>query len=337
MGCWCETCGITQLPINAGDKVRLFVLVAQDDYRFHEGGAGGGGTCYATDRWSPIGPAIQGEYDDYGGVENIVENEDSKMIFNILKEGWVNPKSEHEWDKVPAAKDLSLSDMLAYIERDRGKIKTIGRGTRHLGAMMVLEDVYQAMVKFNPIEAHHMVRYHYKYKPALDILRHDLKEWYDSTVEICKSQAETAKSKKPADKKLQELYDRVMDLDLGKFFGFREDGNKAFKPVLQALAKEGLPFDHERVQRVAQSALDFTNFSRGMYLARKQWIPQSGKGGQNNDLDIYSAINQATSKIIAEREKQHEEDGGEKRDENGYYPYQIEHNLEEDKNAQKGK
>src|SRR5579885_552791 len=152
MGCWCETCGVTQLPINAGDKVRVFVMISQDSYAFDDGGFGGGGTCYTTDRWAPIGPPIRGEYDDYGGVENIVMDDAAKIVEERLRAGWVPLTSKHEWDKIPDK--LELSDYLHYIERDRGKLEERGK-THHIGLMFVLEDIYQTMVGFDTIEAHH--------------------------------------------------------------------------------------------------------------------------------------------------------------------------------------
>lgn len=151
MGCWAETDGITQLPINCGDKVRVFVILHQDSYPFHEGGEGGGGTCYSNDRWSPLGPAIQGKYNDYGGVEDIVYDDNAKMVETILRSGWVQPKTSHEWDKVPELDKMKLEDFLEFIERDRGKADCEHRGVKHLGLMMVLEEqneleIYQAII-----------------------------------------------------------------------------------------------------------------------------------------------------------------------------------------------
>lgn len=325
MGCWCETCGITQLPINAGDKVRLFVLVSQDSYAFHKGGLGGGGTCYSNDRWAPLGPPIQGEYDDYGGIENIVHDDDAKLTFNRIMEGWVEPEVEHEWDKVPEAKDLTLEDVIHLIERDRAKFHPKTRSEQHLGLMMVHEEVYQAMINHNPVDAHHYCKGHYRYMPIRDMLTRELKEWYNGQLDLQKLKANSAKE--------EELFRLISDLSDGRFFsGYKEDGMRVFKNSFMALAKEQLSFDHERVQKVAASALDLSVFNRGMYLARKQWMPQSGKGGQNNDLDIYRAITKAAVKVMDEQDARYSEDwdGGERLP-NGYYKYQVDHNLEDEK------
>lgn len=344
MGCWCETCGVTQLPINAGDKVRVFVMTSEEGYFFSKGGAGGGGTCYSTDRWSPIGPPVQGEYDDYGGVEKIVNDDNAKMVESILAKGWVPLTKENDWDEVP--KKLELGDYLHYIERDRGKFQPRTSKEQHLGIMFVLEDVYQAMVKFDSIEAHHYYDERtYEYMPMSKGFMIEFKDWYNHQLEREKSRKELKGS---AD--IDKLYDVLADMDGGRLFGsYRDNGLKAFKKPLQALAVEEVPFEDKRVQKLVKSAMEMLMFQVGMTRARKQWMPQSGKGAQQNDLDIYQVINKASEKIIAKREKEYDDDGQEPVDANGYTPWQLEHNAtrlkemakepskSKGKNAKKGK
>lgn len=61
MGCWNHTCAITKLPIFHTDPVYVFLLVKQEpnNYRTHP-----------TSFWAPIPYYFEGEYNDYGGVEN---------------------------------------------------------------------------------------------------------------------------------------------------------------------------------------------------------------------------------------------------------------------------
>lgn len=340
MGCWCETCGVTQLPINAGDKVRVFVMTSEENYAFSKGGAGGGGTCYANDRWAPIGPPVQGEYDDYGGVENIVDDDAARMVESTIAKGWVPLTSEHEWDKIPDK--LGLSDYLGYIERDRGKFKPENRKEQHLGLMFVLEDVYQAMANFDSIEAHHYYEERtYEYMSMSKGLTIDLKKWYEGQVRM----AEFREAKETA-----HLYELMADMDNGRIFSsYRDDGLKPFKKLLQGFAVDKTPFEDKRVQKAIQACLEMLRFQISMTRARKQWMPQSGKGAQQNDLDIYQAINEASAKVISKREAEYDADGREPRDENGYTSWMIEHNeaaakeqskepsKKKSKNAKKGK
>ena len=82
MGCWNETCGLTQMPIEGGDPVRLFLLVQDSHPRTKE-------DCmmhYSTDMWRPFGLPLKGTYDEYGRIENIEEDVLSDFLLESLKE-----------------------------------------------------------------------------------------------------------------------------------------------------------------------------------------------------------------------------------------------------------
>ncbi len=69
MGCWNGTCGVSRLPIQAGDPIVLFPLLLElpNLERFEMGG----GFCYAHDLAQPLTPGIRGVYNDYGGIEDL--------------------------------------------------------------------------------------------------------------------------------------------------------------------------------------------------------------------------------------------------------------------------
>lgn len=64
MGCWNETCFLTRLPIHHGDPVSMILVV--------ENGDGYRNTCHANGYYRPICLPLHGEYDDYGGIEEIL-------------------------------------------------------------------------------------------------------------------------------------------------------------------------------------------------------------------------------------------------------------------------
>ena len=75
MGCWNETCFISNLPIRHGDEVYLFVLAPISAVNQE------GPLCNPDDRYIPVGFPIAGEYDDYGGIKNIQYNLHLKEYF----------------------------------------------------------------------------------------------------------------------------------------------------------------------------------------------------------------------------------------------------------------
>lgn len=81
MGCWNGTCGVSQLPIHCGDKVKLILLKKSV---YIEDSVKGGGFCYSNGLFEPYYLPISGEYNDYGTIENIVDQED-KHFNNLSK------------------------------------------------------------------------------------------------------------------------------------------------------------------------------------------------------------------------------------------------------------
>lgn len=312
MGCWNETCGISQLPIHVGDKIRAFILLDNT----YKGRLEGGGTCYSSGEWAPFGISISGEYNDYGGIENIIENDITHLMLETLREGWVIEKEDAQrWDIPTDSKKLKLSDVLNAIERSCAKYNSFTRKGTPIGIMYVLEDVYQSMMNFNPIRAHY---YHsnYDYKPVRDAYNQDIKTWY---IENLNSYLES-----PSDRMLFRL-----SLSDDNLFYIRDNAMvHLFKNQFLHLIEAKTPFENAKIQFLCENFWEIIHFNSIMQHLRKLWHPQAGKGSQDSDLEIYKRLQTAVSNIIIKREKELAKDGGnEKIDENGYFPYMLEHNA----------
>lgn len=79
MGHYNETCGISQMPITAGDPVRMFLIV-ENKY-----GDTGPALSYNSELWKPFGLPLRGTYDEYGGLENIQEDALSDYLLETIK------------------------------------------------------------------------------------------------------------------------------------------------------------------------------------------------------------------------------------------------------------
>lgn len=78
MGSWNGTCGISKMPIQYGDRVKLVLLKPTNHYRSVSTGSG---FCDASDMYTPICLPITGEYNDYGCIENIDEQPE---LFDLI-------------------------------------------------------------------------------------------------------------------------------------------------------------------------------------------------------------------------------------------------------------
>lgn len=87
MGCWNATDGLTQLAIHADAPVRLILITGNP-----HGDVGGGGYCYSTGLYEPFGLPIKGVYDDYGCIDEIVEDLNTDFIVRWFEERYKEGK-----------------------------------------------------------------------------------------------------------------------------------------------------------------------------------------------------------------------------------------------------
>lgn len=187
MGCWNETCGITQMPICAGDKVRMFLIVrdrySDDSYDVCH--------SYTTDLWKPFGIPLKGIYDEYGRIENIEEDAMSDFLLESIKEmiievpnrmGKVFKREELDWATVidfltdeglKIANPFDVANITKRLDEILAKVKALvpdlpengwsserskmadeqkemvasSRAITTMYHMMVHEDVYQALTR----------------------------------------------------------------------------------------------------------------------------------------------------------------------------------------------
>lgn len=329
MGCWCETDSVTQLPINYGNKVRLFILVEQNGI---DGGRVTGtasGTCYTDELWYPIGPAIQGKYDDYGSLEKIKKDHASEVILELLSKDMSISKEEDDGDGSEETETSDLEELVKLVERGKAVYKTrvdslYGRTSR-LGTFMVLEDVYQAMIKYDPIMAQHDYdRKAFFYKPKSEALKAFVHGWYK------KALAKFLEYENQADAIVDLVFKLIESEGYSSIFAdWRTGSYTYYKFKLLDCIKNKVPYEDAGVQLMLDAVLEMALFSQSMTESRKQWIPQTGKGSQSNELDIYEHLAKATNKIIKKRRRQEARDGIETLNKDGYSPYMLEHNEKE--------
>ena len=77
MGCWNETCGLTNLPIFNGEKTCAVIIEELRPYNK---------SCLSAENWCPIGPAIWGNYSGYGYIEDIPDEEEVKNFYRQVME-----------------------------------------------------------------------------------------------------------------------------------------------------------------------------------------------------------------------------------------------------------
>ena len=141
MGSWNGTCMISNLPIMSGDKIKLVLLQP----RFSSKKFVCSGYCYSTGLMTPLFLPIEGEYNDYGMIENIVEDWNFKLIEDYFKRKFSQIYGGYENQPI---KDFTLTDILSSIER--GNLKVIKNGEEdyaelNLAFTMIRKDVWDGI------------------------------------------------------------------------------------------------------------------------------------------------------------------------------------------------
>ena len=259
MGCWNESCGLTGLPVTDGLKCRYMIIRkvkrSKDDHAVY----------YPFDIFQPVSILVEGEYDDYGGVEletevaaaffesltaSRVEFAEATMHGNIRINGneYTLPVDSYHW----FARDDSFQMLNKLPLRDSRK--TLGQSQKETLAKVV--KVADETVRRSAIYGSFLGGY-----------------------EI--SQA-FGRMEMPQPPVFSYLNDRLMaaiaPLPKEEINRLLDDGEK---PDLDAILAKLPPPDLSRVPEFAQPMLDLTRILYGMVILRKQLCPTGGAGSQS--------------------------------------------------------
>lgn len=146
MGYWNETCNISKLPIFEEEEIVVILL-----RELNEAKESSPRTSYATDKYTPLGFPIYGEYNDYGSIKNISNYEKVLEYLNTLKithkdedkgieEEFSLENSEEKleefMDIVLNGNNFCLKNDCMYIEKDK------------IRGMMIKKSLYDRLLTF---------------------------------------------------------------------------------------------------------------------------------------------------------------------------------------------
>lgn len=117
MGCWNETCMLTDLPIYEGETVGAVLLIKKNNM---------GKTYYPNDMWEPISPIIYGTYNGYGEITDI-DLDTQRQILDIFRFAEQNNRAKFvtRQDELPEKpyhlfleSDTTLNEILGMAKDD---------------------------------------------------------------------------------------------------------------------------------------------------------------------------------------------------------------------------
>jgi hypothetical protein len=287
MGCWHGTCGLTNLAIHAGEPIRLFVI---------RGGwaVEPSGFSYPGDGWVPVGPALKGAYDDYGGIEKVEDAWHIGAMLDELNPDIVAKKSEPGLGNAVKT-PLGLDAFLEQLERDRLAL----RDKSKLGLFMVHEFAYRAAIAPAP----------------------GVSPW-DRAVPADAMRAEGLLAIEWMGKNRKKIKERLSFMELSLFKGdIPTKSERGFNPFVQALSaahesreqfgwmREALLAalgDPAAAEGVVADLAEFFSFRTAMVSLRRAWAPQAGKGSQDDNRAHARAMAEATIAYVDAKRRDEE-------------------------------
>lgn len=298
---------ISQLPIHAGEPIRLFLLErnAYEELK-------GGGFCSHNDVFKPLSYALRGVYDDYGSIEKVEESETSDLLLtyfkNITEESSLINTDKR--DKVTADEitvdyltreverghlyHIKKTDLETYItdmlgkEKDYDKQEKLGDEMRRysakekgvFAAVMIREDVYQLAIS-SVLKAKN-----WRGENCADIVDAQIKKFIEARQTILGITD-------PHDKMLAVL--RLSD-DTKLFGGFSTEhlSFRFYSEIISRLIDPAEVIDgrEEKLMAVVAKTKEYMAFTWFLSMTRKAWMPQSGAGSQQGWYgDDFTAFN----------------------------------------------
>lgn len=291
MGCWNETCSISNLPILCGDKVKL-VFLRQGMNK--NGTLGVSGYTYPTDVLEPIFFPISGEYNDYGTIDEIKEDWNSKLILSYFKD-MCGDTITIDGDMV--IKYWTLIDVICGIERGGcygNAITYINKKNNTVTKLdhsfvIIREDIWDSCVLIgangeftNPLRN--------KENWADESLRYTVKGdiWADGSFDIYINHLRVL-----ANDTINGLYSYIPC----NIFIF--DGNNSTylsSYLYRAFCQENL-LDDVLIADFKKQWFEFKMINRSLSSLRKGWMIQPGAGSQHSDWAQHKALAETIIKI----------------------------------------
>lgn len=151
MGCWNETCAISNLPIRAGDPT-YFIMLTRTPWEHKDGSTG----CYYNDHWFLRSLPVLGEYDDYGKIEEWKKDWIHDLIIEQFKLDLVNKdqNQREETINIPAQnlENITFDNILDWLREGNVKVRSgIGGGRKELDVVkcLVRKDVWDMLLQMS--------------------------------------------------------------------------------------------------------------------------------------------------------------------------------------------
>jgi len=311
MGCWNQTCVVSNLHITAGQKVAMFLLV--QNHHESEG-------FYYPDVLNKLCPfPFYGEYDDYGAAENCHGLMLNQVVAAVQSQLVEFDLGENQYHDIAVKRDgFDINVLFEADHEDRLFVDTIYGRKLKVTPVMIHQTVFDGIINDWTREHHYFTGYgtndqkfHTREYKFSDVVA-DLPAWIARASDAVKQDTKFSNiggyGLRYALMKLFDRNDPEQNLaaDWFRTLDSHYTPSALFEiaDVLHDLLKTGSAEDTLAVMTELLKGLWLNSF---MTHTRKFWSRQSGLGSQNNDQAAYRVLINSMTKALDDELRESEE------------------------------
>lgn len=294
MGCWNQTCGLTQLHIRAGEPV--LVLALSTSHR--------DSLCYTTPFFTPFPVPFYSTYNDYGSGEDS-SGVGLQLTLDYIQSHLVEiDQGDNRFHDIPVTKTGFGEDMFwEAIHEQRLQISGYGEKSWYIGMVMIKQSVFDHLVENYQFEtydydANTRKSTYYKYKfgdilAGVPEIADMLLNTTDSTILRmslrCVDGINMEEDGSPRKLSSDKYNYAASWLDDGGSH-LKHGGGWSSQIINRAIETRSREGDRAGMIELLNDHLKLLFIDSVMMHTRKFWSPQAGAGSQNAMHDGYRAL-----------------------------------------------
>lgn len=292
MGCWNKTCGLSNLPIIAGEPVYVFVLEKHDPkYSTSQ--------CESTWLYKPAMIPFYAEYNDYGAGENC-SGIGLDILMNNIRDVLIEmPQGENVYHDIPIVRSgFTVKNFFESVLESRLFMKNAHGNAVNIDFVMFRKDIVDYVLNNYQIETYYQNNYvATKFQDLVNDIPTLIKliaENIDKTVPYFVLENMLHKHK----------------LLIMKFMRFDNYENSRIFSGLDQLLDNNCE-NQQRLEEILTDVLKFMWINMYMTHVRKTWMPAGHEGSQSDERNAYRMLIAATSAVLDLKDHEDAEMNGE--------------------------
>lgn len=303
MGSWNHTCALTNLPVFSGEPVYVLMLLEgarYDQYKGHH--------CYPNCYYHPLPIFFEGDYNDYGGVENC-KGDYLPFLLEKIKDKLIEfDLGENKYHDVPVKKDnFDVNQLFEADHESRLYTEThdfdkeAGVMQKRLSHIVIRKNVLDSFLKkykisyASQITGYRDIRLNFEeaVKMQMDSFRSsNLKRRIDNINLIIESRKSLFKDTED----LSEIYWGSLCAHSRDILYWISEGYYLKQNIINIgellYNNSDAP---ERLEKVTRHLMTMVFLQQLYSNGRRMWIKPSGSGSQNDDTTAQKMISQLTN------------------------------------------